>query len=79
MQGIATVEKERSTHDEEHHSFSPEKFPVDVTQRDLDDQEKGRQKAIIGARRPAHEVVHDARKYLPCHYFDYIGGSGSGA
>jgi hypothetical protein len=79
MQDIATEEIKRSGDDDEHHSFSPEQFPAYVTQGGLSDKERQRQHATRGARISTHEIVRNVRKYLPCHYFDYICGSSTGA
>jgi hypothetical protein len=80
MKCIAKEELRQKTADEEHHSFYPSHWPAGVTQGGYDDEEKTRKQAAAqGARVQTHEIVHDARKFLPCHYFDYICGSSTGA
>lgn len=93
MEFIATEEERLADEEEEafeeeiteeqdgkkvHHSFWPQPWPKNVSQvpqtRDLKNKieeannEEARRRAIPAAQR-----------YLPCHYFDYIGGSSTGA
>lgn len=61
-----------------HHSFWPRPWPDNVSQvsqsREL--REKIMQAKNSEARRRA---IPAAQRYLPCHYFDYICGSSTGA
>ncbi|KAK4957349.1 hypothetical protein LTR10_005311 [Elasticomyces elasticus] len=59
------------------HSFHPLPYPEEASQLPLNDAEK-REKRM---RDPAGKVqgLDAARRYLPCHYFDYIGGTSTGA
>ena len=70
-------------HPERHlHSFHPKPFPRDASQVLLSKTEK-RYKRIHTPddNIPDKEVeaLDPARRYLPCHYFDYIGGTSTGA
>jgi hypothetical protein len=76
---IAREEMKQKNRDDEHHSFFPSQFPSNVTQGDFSDEERARQESARGARALTWEYVRDARKFLPCHYFDYICGSSTGA
>ncbi|KAI9666368.1 MAG: hypothetical protein M1821_004304 [Bathelium mastoideum] len=51
------------------HSFAPRPFPQYVSHGPFNGREEERQ----------HETWMNSRKYLPCHYFDIIGGSSTGA
>ena len=76
MEYIAVVEEEYD--DNTYHSFSPEEWPDNVSQVPLTDEEKRQ----IGAANTAEakcRAISDTRRYLPCHYFDYICGSSTGA
>ena len=92
MQHIATEEERIADEDEEgeveikkepdgkkvHHSFWPKAWPDNVSQVPPDWQVKERLKEANSpeARRRA---IPAAQRYLPCHYFDYICGSSTGA
>ena len=61
-----------------YHSFHPEDYPENVCQAPLTEEEE----------RPMQEEYHRElrfrqsprnRRYLPCHYFDHICGSSTGA
>lgn len=60
------------------HSFSPQPYPDDVSQVPFTDEEETAHRAAYG-----HEAkclaLSKLRRYLPCHYFDYICGSSTGA
>ena len=80
MEFVATAEEEK--HDENGnvlHSFHPELWPDRVLQipstavKELRDIKNARHKE--GKLR----AMHRARRFLPCHYFDYICGSSTGA
>ncbi|KAH5400365.1 hypothetical protein HBI47_197860 [Parastagonospora nodorum] len=79
MKYIANEELKRKDDDDEHHSFFPSQFPEHVTQGKDDEDERRKQQAAPGARVFTWEYVREARKFLPCHYFDYICGSSTGA
>lgn len=76
MEDIA-FEEERLDH-EALHSFDPLEWPKDVTQAPLTEKEK---RNIKDSDCPEDEVLNvpRTRRYLPCHYFDQIGGSSTGA
>jgi len=60
------------------HSFYPEPRPKRVSQVDLDEQEKSERRDAQGnAARLL--CLKESRRYLPCHYFDFICGSSTGA
>lgn len=59
-------------------SFSPENYPPNVSHVPLSEEE------VTKARNASDPISRDrstqqSRRYLPCHYFDYIGGSSTGA
>ena len=51
------------------HSFAPEAFPNSVSHGPFNPEEDEND----------HSTWINSRKYLPCHYFDIIGGSSTGA
>lgn len=59
------------------HSFQPEVYPENVSQT-LSEREM---QALSSARNDQQKLraLDDTRRYLPCHYFDFIGGSSTGA
>lgn len=66
------------------HSFWPQSWPGDnISHVGLSVGEKERRNEARGegeqlaARQLA--ALHKTRRYLPCHYFDYICGSSTGA
>jgi hypothetical protein len=63
------------------HSFWPQRIPSNVSQVPLTNEEKAH---VVEAKTISDEVQEftaqsAARRYLPCHYFDYICGSSTGA
>ena len=62
-----------------YHSFSPEDWPENVSQI-LHSAEEER-KNIANATTPEEKcrALSKARQFLPCHYFDQICGSSTGA
>ena len=60
------------------HSFHPEKYPRYVS-RDLSDDEMKRLRKGENADREDFQALNNNRRYLPCHYFDYICGSSTGS
>ncbi|KAH3907616.1 hypothetical protein HBI56_179990 [Parastagonospora nodorum] len=76
---IAREESRQMNGSEEHHSFYPSQFPSNVTRGDYNDEEKEKRRLAPGHRAFTWACVRDARKFLPCHYFDYICGSSTGA
>lgn len=59
------------------HSFDPQGWPDNVEQAPLTEDE---QRPIQDAYDPQTKVRSRprTRRYLPCHYFDYICGSSTG-
>ncbi|KAL9621842.1 MAG: hypothetical protein Q9160_003815 [Pyrenula sp. 1 TL-2023] len=60
------------------HSFDPESYPKHVSQNFSEEEER----KLDEAERQDMEsvkVLKDSRRYLPCHYFDCICGSSTGA
>lgn len=61
------------------HSFQPLDLPDDVSQIPPDATEEWRNinnaSDAVGRRR----AMHKTRRFLPCHYFDFICGSSTGA
>lgn len=60
------------------HSFHPEKYPKNVSQN-LSSHERQQMKAAKKNSTKKFEVLQNCRRYLPCHYFDYICGSSTGS
>lgn len=63
----------------EHHSFWPHPFPENATQGPFSLDEERQLKLADGDQAAKCNALKDARKFLPCHYFDYICGSSTGA
>ena len=74
MEHIADFEQ---AHDEQHaHRFCPEDWPENVSHVPYSEKEKSDLD-----RWPSHEkhlALDKQKRFLPCHYFDYIGGSSTG-
>ena len=77
MEFIAEVE-EKKNDEEIYHSFHPKKWPKDVSQIPLTDDQQSRSDEATSDDDKAR-VLPCARRYLPCHYFDNICGSSTGA
>lgn len=60
------------------HSFHPEECPENVFQAPLTKEEEDRMKDVYDPVVKFRELPH-TRRYLPCHYFDHICGSSTGA
>lgn len=61
------------------HSFHPKDLPENVSQipaHAVDERRDIREASDLDARCRAMSI---ARRFLPCHYFDYICGSSTGA
>lgn len=60
------------------HSFHPQRWPENVYQAPLTTEEEG---PINAAYDPEEKLrrLPRTRRYLPCHYFDHICGSSTGA
>jgi hypothetical protein len=58
-------------------SFAPEAYPANVSQCPLTHDEN----QTLGDAEQTEEQIRASktRRYLPCHYFDYICGSSTGA
>jgi hypothetical protein len=66
MEAIATEEeRQRSSDQDRCDSFWPEEFPENAMQ--------------IGGRLVPYSQLRGSEKFLPCHYFDIICGSSTGA
>ena len=61
-----------------YHSFYPQKWPKDVSQIPLTDEQQSRSDELTSEEDKAR-LLPCARRYLPCHYFDNICGSSTGA
>ena len=79
MEYVAAEEGRYDEDGEVLHSFHPQKWPEHVSQIPLDAADE--RKAINNASDSDARcrVMHRARRFLPCHYFDYICGSSTGA
>ena len=77
MEFIAEVEEEKEDEDI-YHSFHPQSWPKDVSQIPLTDEEQTRSDDEASEEHKVR-VLPGSRRYLPCHYFDNICGSSTGA
>lgn len=71
-------EEEKEDEDETFHSFSPQSWPRDVSPAPLTAEENTRVDEAEGEEDKAR-ALPKVRRYLPCHYFDNICGSSTGA
>ncbi len=60
------------------HSFTPQEWPDNVCQAPLTEEEEIPVKEAY-SRRDRMRALPRTRKFLPCHYFDYVCGSSTGA
>lgn len=74
MEYIAEVEGK----DQVHHSFAPQDYPENVSQGPFTDEEL-RKLDEADAAEARCCALNKTRRYLPCHYFDYICGTSTGA
>ena len=72
------VEEEGLDDREALHSFDPLDFPPNVSQSPLTDKEKEEIRETCDSEDMVRNLPR-TRRYLPCHYFDQIGGSSFGA
>ena len=63
---------------ETYHSFSPQSWPENVSQVPLTEQENSGMKDAYSEEEKVRKLSC-TRRYLPCHYFDHICGSSTGA
>ena len=72
------IAEQEEMYDDIYHSFLPQKWPGDVSQVSLSDVEQTR---INDANNDVDKTraLPRTRRYLPCHYFDSICGSSTGA
>ena len=59
------------------HSFASQPYPENVSQVPFTKREETQRNAASGADAKCR-ALSTTRRYLPCHYFDYIGGSSTG-
>jgi len=84
MNKIGVKEKKIRQNEEEDfdglHSFYPEEWPKNVSQKPFETEEDDELKQA-SSNDPTAEcrALKYSRRYLPCHYFDYIFGSSTGA
>ena len=60
------------------HSFYPQAWPENVCQAPLTDEEARPIMAAYDAEMKLRALPR-TRRYLPCHYFDHVCGSNTGA
>lgn len=89
MNEIARIEEDEDSNGNVHagssatpvcSSFSPESYPSNVSHVPVpfcEDEKTRIQNAGDSISRERSTL--ESRRYLPCHYFDYIGGSSTGA
>lgn len=79
MQYIAEEEKNFDDGNDEEiiHSFHPHQWPNNVSHIPMSDERR----RVERARDPDEKcrTMLEARRFLPCHYFDHICGSSTGA
>ena len=73
------IADEEQRYDDVSHSFHPHKWPEDVSHIPL--SAAAERKRIEEADDPEERcrAMFKARRFLPCHYFDHICGSSTGA
>jgi hypothetical protein len=82
MKEVGKEEEKQKTESEDDfdglHSFWPEQLPEHVSQGPFNAEEvkKGANNDDLFSR---YSAMKPSRRYLPCHYFDYIFGSSTGA
>ena len=74
MEYIGDEEEEENSY----HSFDPEGWPDNVYQTPLTEEEERPIKAAYDAKLKQRSLPRN-RRFLPCHYFDFICGSSTGA
>lgn len=82
MRNVAIEEEriDREPVDKVHHSFWPEQWPENVTQvPPTKDQIEVADQGFIYNKEAQFHAMPAVQRYLPCHYFDYICGSSTGA
>lgn len=79
MEYVAEEESELDEHDEVHHSFSPQAWPENVSQIPRTEEEELKRIADATTAEGKCLAMDKARRFLPCHYFDHICGSSTGA
>ena len=72
------AEAEERSNRRMYHSFFPEPWPDHVSQIPLTQKQQQRASEANGEESKAR-VLPQARRFLPCHYFDNICGSSTGA
>ena len=79
MEYVAAEEGKNYEDGEVLHSFHPQPYPDDVSQIPMDavEERRGIKNATDSDGRL--RATHKARQFLPCHYFDFICGSSTGA
>ena len=72
-------EEETSEHDDQRHdhSFVPHEWPSHVSH--VWNEEERRRLDDLKAHEKEYVALDKQKRYLPCHYFDYIGGTSTGA
>ena len=61
-----------------YHSFQPQDWPENVYQAPLTKEEENTREEVHDPQMKVRELPQN-RRYLPCHYFDHICGSSTGA
>jgi len=72
------AEKEEDDDKAVHHSFWPEEWPEHVSQAPHTEEER-QELGNANTKEAECRALSRDRRYLPCHYFDYICGSSTGA
>lgn len=75
MEAIADIEANDHKH---FHSFRPLLWPRELAS-DLSEEERKKRLDCGNNDERKFRALYRHRRYLPCHYFDYICGSSTGA
>ena len=79
MEYIADEEQNFNPNNEVLHSFHPQTWPENVSQIPSNAADERRNIEKAGNLEDKCRAMLKARRFLPCHYFDHICGSSTGA
>ena len=78
MQNLMGAIADKEEADENFHSFCPRPWPAELAS-DLTKEEMEKKLDAGDSDEEKLRALRRDRRYLPCHYFDYICGSSTGA
>lgn len=79
MEYVADKELELGDNIEVHHSFFPLEWPENVSQIPSTAKQEREDIAKASTAQSKCLAMSKVRRFLPCHYFDHICGSSTGA